>query len=123
MRTDDVGPQYLEDLATGYWFSEVLFASVELEVFTLLEFKGMTTDEISGALDMPVSGLGRFLQALCAINLVVPDGGRYYNTKLASEYLVSGKSEYQGDSILWRKGLRPGWQDLTECLTKALFYR
>ncbi|MCO1600631.1 DUF2284 domain-containing protein [Desulfosporosinus nitroreducens] len=110
------GSQYLEDLATGYWFSEVLFTAVELDVFTFLERRGMTTHEIAGALDMPPIGWGRFLQALCAIGLVVYDAGRYYNTKLASDYLVIGKSKYQGDSILWRKGLRLGWQDLTECL-------
>ena len=112
----NIGPQYLEDLATGYWFSEVLFTAVELEVFTLLESEGMTTVELAGALDMPVSGLGRFLQALCAINLVVCDGERYYNTKLACDYLVPGKRNYQGDSILWRKGLKSGWQDLNESL-------
>lgn len=112
----DVGPQYLEDLATGYWFSEALFTAVELEVFTLLESEGMTTDEMAGALFMPVSGLERFLQALGAIGLVVCNGERYYNTKLASDYLVPSKSQYQGDSILWRKGLSLGWQDLTECL-------
>ncbi|GAB6154031.1 hypothetical protein JCM17380_27810 [Desulfosporosinus burensis] len=111
-----VGPQYLEDLATGYWFSEALFTAVELEVFTFLESEGMTTDEISGVLDMPPPGLERFLQTLCSIGLVVCEGKCYYNTKLASDYLVPGKSGYQGDSILWRKGLRLGWQDLTECL-------
>ncbi|MHB8073049.1 DUF2284 domain-containing protein [Desulfosporosinus fructosivorans] len=113
---EDVGPQYLEDLATGYWFSEVLFTAIELDVFTLLESEGMTTTEIAGVLDMPTSGLGRFLQALCAIGLMVNDGERYYNTKLASDYIVLGKSNYQGDSILWRKGLKSEWQNLTECL-------
>ena len=112
----DVGPQYLEDLATGYWFSEALFTAVELNVFTLLEPNGMTTDEIARVLDMPVSGVGRFLQALCAIKLVVCDRERYFNTKLASDHLVPGKNDYQGDSILWRKGLRSGWQDLVGCL-------
>jgi hypothetical protein len=109
----------LEDLATGYWFSEALFAAVELEVFTLLEPEGMTTAELAGALDMPAPGLGRFLQALCAINLVVCDGERYYNTKLASDYLVPGKSDYQGDSILWRKGLRQGGRTLPSALRPA----
>ncbi len=112
----DGGPQYLEDLATGYWFSEALFTAVELDIFTLLESAGMTTTEIAGALDMPSSGLGRFLQALCAMELVVIDGERYYNTKLASDYLVLGRRNYQGDSILWRKGLKIEWQNLAECL-------
>ena len=112
----DTGPQYLEDLATRYWFSEALFAAVELEVFTLLEPKGMTTAELAGALDMPAPGLERFLRALCAINLVVSDGDSYYNTKLASNHLVVGKSDYQGASILWRKGLMSAWQGLSKCL-------
>ena len=106
----------MEDLATGYWFSEVLFTAVELKIFTLIESIGMKTDEMAGVLDMPNSGLKRFLQTLCGINLVVCDGDHYYNTKLSSDYLVQGKRDYQGDSILWRKGLRSGWQNLTECL-------
>lgn len=112
----EAGAQYLEDLATGYWFSEAIFAAVELNVFTLLESKGSTVAEISEALDLSPLGIGRFLKALSAMNLVVCDGECYYNTKLSSDYLVRGKSNYQGDSILWRKGLRSGWQDLTECL-------
>lgn len=110
------GPQYLEDLATGYWFSEVLFAAVELEVFSRLELEGLTAVELATALDLSPPGLERFLQALCAMGLVVCAGERYFNTKLASKYLVVGKSDYQGDSILWRKHLRLGWQDLTKCL-------
>jgi len=112
----EVGPQYLEDLATGYWFSEALFTAVELKIFDLMEPEGMTAIEIAGALDMPLPGLSRFLQALCSIKLVVCSGKHYYNSKLASDYLVPGKSEYQGDSILWRKSLKLGWQDLSECL-------
>ena len=112
----DLGTQYLEDLATGYWFSETLFAAVELKIFTLLEPKGLTAADLAGILDMPVSGLGRFLQALCAISLVVRDGNSYFNTQLAGTFLVEGKQNYQGNSILWRQSLRSGWQDLTECL-------
>jgi predicted metal-binding protein len=29
--------QYLEDLATGYWYSEVLFAALELKLFDILD--------------------------------------------------------------------------------------
>ena len=110
------GPQYLEDLATGYWFSEVLFTAVELNVFTLLDLEGRTVVEISEALEVLPTGLRRFLQALGDLGLVVCDADRYFNTKLASNYLIPGKSDYQGDSILWRKGLKLGWQDLAGCL-------
>lgn len=110
------GPQYLENLATAYWFSEILFTAVELEVFTLIEQGGMSSEEASEALHINHGAANRFLQALCTLGLLVNDGERYYNTKVSSEFLVNGKKNYQGDSILWRKQLVSGWQDLTECL-------
>ncbi len=110
------GPQYLEDLATGYWLSEALFTAVELEVFSLLDSRGKTAPELVVALNVPPRGLERFLHALCAMGLLTDDGKYYFNTKLASEYLVKGKSNYQGDSILWRKYLYSGWQNLAQCL-------
>lgn len=110
------GPQYLEDLATGYWFSEALFTAVELKIFTLIEQKGQSCDEISELLDIEPGGAERFLQALCTMGLLVTDGDCYYNTKLSEEYLVIGKENYQGDSILWRKQLAANWRDLTKSL-------
>lgn len=120
----DAGPQYLEDLACGYWFSEALFTAVEAELFTRLEPQGKTLNEIAGILGFAARGLERFLQALYAMGLLTSDrngnengdGTRYYNTKLAAEYLVTGKEHYQGDSILWRKYLTRGWQGLAGCL-------
>lgn len=115
----DTGPQYLEDLATGYWFSEVLFTAVETDLFSLVGEKGTTVEELSGALHANQHGVERFLQALCAMGLVVSEGRRYFNTKLSNDYLLPGKDQYQGDSILWRKYLRPGWNGLKDCLEKG----
>lgn len=112
----DAGPQYLEDLACGYWFSEVLFTAVEAELFNILEPQGKTLHEIAGTLGFEARGLERFLQALCAMGLLTSDGACYYNTKPAGEYLVAGKEHYQGDAILWRKYLTRGWQGLADCL-------
>lgn len=112
----NAGPQYLENLATGYWFSEVLFAAVELEIFTCLEPKGGTVDEIARSLDADSGGMKRFLESLCALGLLISDGSCYYNAQISSEYLVTGKDNYQGDSILWRKYLSDGWANLGECL-------
>ncbi|HEX3031474.1 MAG TPA: methyltransferase dimerization domain-containing protein [Bacillota bacterium] len=37
----------MEDLATGYWYSQVLFTAVELELFKVLEPQGKTTSELA----------------------------------------------------------------------------
>ncbi len=110
------GPQYLENLATGYWFSEVLFTAVEAGVFTLLATGGKTAGEIAGVLNYDRHGAGRFLHALCALGLLASDGELFFNTGVSQEYLVNGRENYQGDSILWRRYLGSHWQSLGECL-------
>ncbi|HBV99174.1 MAG: metal-binding protein [Peptococcaceae bacterium BICA1-7] len=112
------GPQYLEDIATGYWYSEALFTAVELDIFTLLE-GGKTAEEIAAGLDLNRAGLERFLQALCALGLIGRQGGVYFNTNISRRFLVKGEEDYQGDSILWRKKLFPGWRSLEGCLRKG----
>jgi len=110
------GPQYLEDLATGYWFSEALFTAVEAAVFDLLAGRGMTADELARNLQWEPRVTERFLHALCALGLLFREGENFFNTSLAAAYLVREKENYQGDSILWRKYLQTGWGELGACL-------
>ena len=110
------GPQYLEDLATGYWYSEALFTALELNIFTLLEPEGKRLKELAESLNLESSGLQRFLQALCALGLLDQYGEVYFNTRVSQEFLVKGKENYQGESILWRKRLFPNWRSLRRCL-------
>lgn len=44
------------------------------------------------------------------------DGPFFFNTKIASAYLVKGKKDYQGEAILWRRYLSSPWRDLKECI-------
>jgi len=110
------GPQYLEDLATGYWFSLVFFEAVEAGLFSLLEPAGRTLDEIASLLGFAPEGLERLLRGLCCMGLMIRDGSRYFNTRISSRYLVAGKEGYQGDSILWRRDLLDRWAGLRNCL-------
>ena len=112
----DNGPQYLEDLATGYWFSLVFFQAVEAGIFSLLEPAGKTLDEIASLLGFGREGLERFLRVLCSMGLMIHDNGRYFNSNMSCRYLVAGKEAYQGDSILWRRDLLERWAGLENCL-------
>lgn len=113
------GPQYLEDLATAYWYSEALFTAVESGIFTLLDPDGKTLEEIAQALDFKPSGLQRFLKALCTLSLLDRSGEVYFNTRVSQEFLVKGRENYQGESIAWRKYLIPNWRSLRRCLKKG----
>lgn len=112
----DKSPQYLEDLATGYWFSEALFTAVELDIFTLLEPAGKTAMDVAGRTGCSPRGMERFLKALSSLGLVDSNGAVFYNTGISAKYLVKGREDYQGDSILWRKYLVPYWHGLGDCL-------
>lgn len=112
----DAGPQYLEDLATGYWFSFSLFTAVDAGLFSLLEPQGKSLDEIASGLGFAHEGTERFLNALCLMGILIRDGSQFFNTRLASEYLVKGKDNYQGESILWRKDLLGPWSGIKDCL-------
>jgi predicted metal-binding protein/SAM-dependent methyltransferase len=106
------GAQYLEDLATGYWFSEVLFTAVELDVFSRLDPQGSTAERIARMLELDARGVERFLDALCSLGLLTKSDGVFHNAKIASRYLVKGGQCYQGNSILWRKRLSAPWGNL-----------
>jgi len=110
------GAQYLEDLATGYWFSEVLFTAVELDIFSSLGPAGATAARMAELLQLDSRALERFLEALCSMGLLSHGEEFFYNTKIASQYLVKGKECYQGNSILWRKYLAASWGSLKEAL-------
>ena len=110
------GSQYLEDLATGYWYSEALFTAVEAKIFTLIGPGGKTAPEIAGALNCKPAGMTRFLDALCSLGLLHRNGIRYFNTAVSGKYLVIGKPGYQGESVLWRKELAKYWAGLDKCL-------
>ncbi len=110
------GAQYLEDLATGYWFSEALFAAVELDIFSRLDPDGSSAARMAQLLELDVRAMERFLEALRSMGLLTLGEGTFYNTKIATRYLVKGKGFYQGHSILWRKYLAAPWGNLREAL-------
>lgn len=111
--------QYLEDIATGYWFSETLFAAVEMGIFSCLEPSGKTLPELAAVLQLDPESLQRFLLALNALGLISQDGETWFNMKIARRFLIKEGVNYQGDSILWRKFLVPSWQGLNDCLEKG----
>lgn len=115
----DMNPQYLEDLATAYWYSEVLFTAVEQGLFTRLEPGGKPVTELAKELQYDFGSLKRYIHVLSTLGLVFEADGYCTNTKLSRKYLLQGAEAYQGDSILWRKYLVQNWKSLNQCLGKG----
>ncbi len=112
--------QFLENLSTAYWYSQVLFTALELNVFGLLEKGVHDIEALAEQLECEVETLARLLMALERIGLVSRDGSRYCNNPAASTFLVPDQPDYMGNFFLYRQYMRPRWDALTEKLTGKL---
>lgn len=105
------GSQALEDLACAYWLSDVLFAALELQLFTHLG-PGPTLVALTRSANCLGAPLARLLTALAQLGLVHEENGRWHNQPLAARHLVAGSADYMGDFLLYRRYLQEPWQGL-----------
>ncbi|MFK5952821.1 MAG: DUF2284 domain-containing protein [Desulfobacterium sp.] len=104
--------QYLEDLATAYWYSEVLFAALELNLFEHLDKGHSSVAGLSHEANCHADALFRLLRALEKMALVDRYEDVWFNTSVSSCYLVPGKNSYMGDFFLYRRYMQPNWSRL-----------
>ena len=107
------GFQCLEDLATAYWYSEVLFAALELNIFERLAAGPVSLPDLTVDTGWDPDGLGRFLATLIGLGLVVEFDGLFSNGPLADRYLVPGDADDSCDFIQYRRYLLPHWHRLS----------
>lgn len=114
--------KYLEDLVLASWYTETLCTAIELGIFTVLEPEGKTLVEIGRLLDLEPVGTEFFLEALCTLGLLGRYGEIYFNSVVAQDYLVKGRVNYLGDSLLARPFLTPkvNGQTLRQRLQKGI---
>ncbi|OGR23279.1 MAG: hypothetical protein A2277_04210 [Desulfobacterales bacterium RIFOXYA12_FULL_46_15] len=108
------GFQFLEDLSTAYWYSQVLFTALELELFGFMDKGINSVKDLAAAAGCKDDGLARVLKAMQRMGLVISRKGGVYNSQAASYFLVPGKKDYMGDFFLYRKYMRPQWEKLTQ---------
>lgn len=112
------GFQFLEDIATAAWYSEILFTVVEKDLFSLTQ-KERTIAEIAAYTDFHPEATQRLLSALEAMRLLQATERGFINTDTADTFLVPQKPYYQGHSILWRRDLCRRWTKLPETLSRG----
>ncbi len=111
------GGQYLESLATAYWYSDALFTALDSGLFDFLDaHPSVDVQTMAAALKFDAPALTRFLHLLKTLSLVDCYKDTWYNTQLAQTYLVVGKALYQGGNIRWRRELKEEWSTLKDTL-------
>ncbi|MBU1056361.1 MAG: methyltransferase domain-containing protein [Proteobacteria bacterium] len=104
--------QYLEDLSTAYWYSEVLFAAIKLGLFVFLEKGISSVDKLAIAASCSKEELHRLLKAMEKLTLVCHDNGLWFNSQVTRMFLVPGQPSYMGEFFLYRKYMQPQWQSI-----------
>lgn len=119
------GAQYLEDLATSYWYASALFTALDSGLFDVLQKNSeLTADDAAKILGWQPDPTTRLLKLLKEMGLVDVFEGKWYITGLTAEHLVDGAPRDQRPNIRWRRDLRAEWDTLPEVLaagTRTLF--
>ena len=99
MSSESIGPERIQEMMTGFWISKALFTGVELGLFDELAKGPASAEVLAYRLRLHPGALGRFLNALVAMQLLAHEGGRYRNRPEAQAYLVRGQPTYLGGQV------------------------
>lgn len=114
------GYQFLEDISCAYWYSQIFFSALELNLFGLLKSQSLTAEELAQKADCSPAALLRMLTAMEKMGLVLSFDGTWCNTQVSASFLVPGTDNYMGDFFLYRKYMQPKWGALTDQLLTPL---
>ncbi|HEY7119703.1 MAG TPA: methyltransferase [Tepidisphaeraceae bacterium] len=117
--TTEITPDPLMQLAFGFMGSKVLFAALELDLFTRLAKSGSRNcTELARELNLHDRSARDFLDTLVALKLLERDGaGRYTNSPLAAQYLDRAQAScIAGILDMCNARLYKFWDHLTEAL-------
>ncbi len=106
--------QFLEDLSTAYWYSQVLFTGLELHLFQYMDQVFCSIATLAREANCQEIELLRLLRAMERTGLVTCREESWTNTQVSSLFLVPGKKDYMGNFFLYRQYMRPQWDTLTQ---------
>ncbi|MFY9490869.1 MAG: methyltransferase [Mycobacterium sp.] len=118
---DDLNPDRIRAVGSGYWASKVLLSAVGLGLFTHLGEDAMTAPVLAERLGLLTRPATDFFDALVSLDLLAREGNgpqaRYRNTPETARFLDETSPAYQGGLLrIWDQRNFRFWADLTEAL-------
>ncbi len=110
--------QFLENLSTAYWQSEVFFTALDLKLFDLIESGENTTQKLCEATKCKVGNLCRLLKVMKKMELIGEYKGNWFNTQVAMRYLIRKSPSYMGDFFLYRRNMQENFRFLTQKISE-----
>ncbi len=116
IKTTATSVRRINEMSLAYQQAGVLWAGIELELFTRIAEGAATLGEIARALGTKPEATERLLEACVALGLLDRKDERYSNPPDVERYLVKGKPTYHGDWALFHKGEYEQWKNLASAV-------
>ena len=109
-------PSLLMQMGLAYRSSAVLFAALELDVFTPLSAGPRTAAEVAAAMGgvSHLPALTTLLDCCVSAGLLTGEGDRYGNTPVADAFLVKGRPAFSANQFKYIENLYPAWGHLAD---------
>lgn len=108
----------IRNKANSFQESRILLSAFELKIFTVLDNHLMTSEEVSTKINADPGAADRLMNALCAMGILKKVKGKFYNTEIASKYLVEGKPDFMG-GLYHTNHLWNTWSYLTDSVIRG----
>jgi ubiquinone/menaquinone biosynthesis C-methylase UbiE len=115
--------EWLLSLGTSFQASQVLFESVRLGLFGLLDGASLSAVVIARRLSLSSAAVERLLRVLLEMGILSKKGSCYSNTALSKKYLCAASSFYIGDFFMHRQSLQQPWSELKASLKSNFMVR
>ena len=99
-----------------YWETKVLLTAVKLDIFSALDDKDLSTEELAQRLSTDSRALEMLLNALVALRVIAKSGTTYVNTETTQTYLVKHAPAYIGHLLLLHDSEWNHWGQLEEAV-------
>lgn len=116
MKHPEWNPGTLLETSGGYWKTCALHAAVQLDVFTVIADRRLSTGNIAEKLPADPRALAMLLNALTAMNLLEKSGDIYTNTPEAKAFLSKSSPGYIGHIIKHHHHLVASWSQLDQAV-------
>lgn len=99
-----------------YWETKILLTAVKLDVFSAIDERPKSCQDIAGRLQADPPTLGLLLNALVAMKLLTKEAELYGNSSIAIKYLVRSSPQYVGHLLLLHDAEWNNWGKLEETI-------
>ena len=108
-----MNPLEIREMVTAFQKSRIVLTAYELDVFTFIDKKSHTSENISKALNLDKGAVERLLNALVALKFLQKDGENYSNSKESFMFLSKNSHAYLA-GFMHTNHLWNTWNHLTD---------